>query len=278
MQLMRLAEAPTVQIDREFRYSPAWALAAAVLVMAAGTGLIWIGWRQQSGLAYYLAGALFLGVLLMRRSVLARFRPSNWLLRLGDEGLFVQFRSYLNHRLPAEDLTVAFIPYREIRAVRRVDERRDIPSREPDGRRLATTSTQRRRLVELELAGASALAEALAAERAKRPVNATLHRHYPVRAVSAQVVQVEWNVVPGAKAFLEAMRRHTRIAAPVEILQDYSELQGLGREDQEKRIVELAETGQTIAAIHLARVLYSYDPTRARAFVEGLLGAKERSG
>jgi hypothetical protein len=37
-----------------------------------------------------------------------------------------------------------------------------------------------------------------------------------------------------------------------------------------KRLLELAETGQTMAAIYLARRLYSYDLTEARTFVEDL--------
>lgn len=276
MQLMRLAEVPTSQRDRVFRYSPARALFATFSVICASGGLVLTAWHQQrSGWAYYLAGMLFLGLVMMRKFILARFRPSNWLMRMNDEGLFLQFRSYLNHHFPEEDLTVVFIPYREIRSARLVRERRDIPYRDTDSPRMERTSTQYRRLVEFELVGNSApLAQALANESAKRPPNITRYGHYPVRMASPPFIQVEWNVVPSAKVFLDALHRHTNIAIPVEVSQDYVNLKGLSQEKQEKRLSELAETGQTIAAVYIARKLYSYDLTQAQAFVEGLRSGK----
>lgn len=56
--------------------------------------------------------------------------------------------------------------------------------------------------------------------------------------------------------------------------QDYANFKGLSREEQEKRLLELAETGQTIAAIGMARRLYAYDLTEARGFVENLRRSK----
>jgi hypothetical protein len=53
-------------------------------------------------------------------------RPSNWLARVRNDGLFIQFRSYLNYHLPADALTVFFIPYQEIRSARLVRERTKI--------------------------------------------------------------------------------------------------------------------------------------------------------
>jgi hypothetical protein len=218
---------------------------------------------------------LLLGLIVMHKFVLARFRPSNWLVRMSDAGLFLQFRSYLNHHFPEEDLTVVFIPYREIRSARLVRESRDIPYRDLESPRVERTSEQRRRLVEFELAGDLApLTQALADESAKHPPNATLYRHYPVRIASPPFVQVEWNVVPNPKVLLEALRRYTNIATPVEVSQEYGNLKGLSHEEQEKRLLELVETGETFAAVYIARKLYSYDLTQARAFVEGLRSGK----
>jgi len=279
MQLMRLAEVPASPRDRVFRYSPGRALFAAFAVICASAGLVLIGWRQGSGWAYYVAGVLLLGLALLHKFVLARFRPSNWLVRMSDAGLFVQFRSYLNHHFPEEDLTVVFIPYGEIRSARLVRESRDIPYRDLESPRVERTSEQRRRLVEFELAGDLApLTQALADESAKRPPNATLYRHYPVRMASPPFVQVEWNVVPSPEVLFDALRPYTNIATPVESSQDYVNLKGLSREEQAKRLLELAETGQTIAAVYLARKLYSYDLTQAHAFVEGLRSGKAGGG
>jgi len=275
MQLMRLADVPTSQGDRVFRYSPARALFVAVGVLCASGVLLLFGWLQHSGLAYYVSGVLVVGLIVMQKFVLARFQPSNWLLRMNDEGLFVQFRSFLNYQLPQQDLSVIFIPYHEVHSARLVRESRDIPYRDPERPFVERTTVQRRRWVELELAVDSApLAKVLAAEAAMRPSNATLYRHYPVRMGSATCVQVEWGVVPGPEVLLDALRRYAQIAAPAELSQDFANLQGLGREEQAKRLLELAETGQAIAAVYIARKLYSYDLTQAHAFIEALRRSK----
>src|SRR5712691_4016950 len=93
----------------------------------------------------YIAGVLFLGLVLMRRFFLARLRSSNWLARMRDDGLLIQFRSYLNYHLPGGDVTVIFIPYQDIRSARLVRERTKIEAQ--DG-----TTEETCRLVELELA------------------------------------------------------------------------------------------------------------------------------
>lgn len=278
MRLLRLAEVQIGAQDRVFRHSPAKALIAVGGALCASAGLVWFGWTRGAGLAYYLAGVLVLAVLVLHKLVIARLRPSNWLVRMNDEGLFLQFRSYLNHHFPPEDRTVAFLLYREIRSARMIDERRTVPERDFERPMVERTLEQRRRLVELELAGDLApLAHALQEERLKRPRNATLYKHYPARMVSAHSLQVEWNVAPGAREFLAALRPHTNVAPPLETAQDYSNLQSLSRTDQERRLLELIDTGQTITAVYLARQLYCLDLTAARDYVEELARTARRS-
>lgn len=274
MRLMLMAEVPAAEGDRVYAYSRARAVVAAVVAAGASAGFAWMGWRYSAFLAYYVAGVLLLALLLMRRLIQARFLPSNWLLRLTDDGLFIQFRSYLNFHFPADDASVVYIPFGEIRSARLVRYRDLLP----DERR-TYTRTQSGCLVELELAGApEQLAQGLAAE-AVRPGPAEQHwygtssrryNHAPVRMPSAGQLRLEWRVVPSAEAFLAAMSGHTEIVAPTSRSRDYSELKGMGREQQEERLLELAEAGQKIAAIKIARELYGYDLTQARAFVEGL--------
>lgn len=266
MRLLRLAEVPTSKRDRVFRYSPVRALFVTFAMLCAIGGLVLLGWRQRSSLAYYIAGVLLLGLVLMRRFILARFRSSDWLARMSDEGLFVQFRSYLNYHFPGDAFTVVFIPFPEIRSVRMLRQRRDIPDRDQMPAQVDRVSEQRRRLVEVELTGDSApLAQALANESARRApeqarwygATATQHKHYPVRMTSPTCLQLEWSVVPNPTVLLDALRRYTNIAAPVEVSQDYVNLKGLSREEQEKRLLELAETGQTTVATYIARRLFS---------------------
>ena len=42
--------------------------------------------------------------------------------------------------------------------------------------------------------------------------------------------------------------------------------------EREGRIIELVESGDTIAAVRLARDVYGYDLTEAKMFVDGLMG------
>ncbi|PYV19417.1 MAG: hypothetical protein DMG07_01970 [Acidobacteria bacterium] len=278
---MRLAEVPTTERDRVFRYSRARALALVCALIVIGSGAVRLGLQRRAWLPFYVAGMLILVLVVAQRLILARFRTTNWLARAGDTGLFIQFRSYLNYGFPAEAPTVVFIPYEEIRRARRVRKRRRVPAM---GDR-DESSEQVRTVVELELAGDTApLAQALAAELATpAPKEArwygstsTRYKHHPVRLKSPACLEVEWGVVPNARAFLDGLRRYTEIEPPVETSQDYVHLQTKSRDEQEKRLVELAEAGQVMAAITIARQLYGYDLKAARDFVEDLRGGKGR--
>jgi hypothetical protein len=276
MQLLRLSEVETSSADRVFRYSLTRVALLFLGVICLGTALLLIHWEGRLEplhyIAYYIFAVLLLGLALLRKFLLARFRPSNWLVRMHHANLPIQFRSYLNYSLPAEDLTVVSIPYQNIRSARLIRERCTIPAQDGDTERT-------RRLVELELAGDLApLSEALAAEIAKPAPRqktwyghtSTLYRHYPVRMVSPPFLQVEWSAVPGPKLFLEALRAHTTVAPPVMVSEDFAEIDSLNREEQERRLRELDQRGETIAAVYLARKLYRYDLTQAEGFIRGL--------
>lgn len=145
-----------------------------------------------------------------------------------------------------------------------VREQRDIPDRGNRPARLDRIIRASRRLVELELTvDAAPLTRALGEEAAGRaPTGATY----------------EWSVVPRAGVLLDALGPYTRIGLPGEVSRDYASLEGLSRDEQERRLLDLAETGQTMAAIQIARTLYSYDLVQARGFVEGLRAKASGAG
>jgi hypothetical protein len=231
MRLLRLAEVGGRRGNRVFYYSRAGALFVMLAMMGASAAFV-VGFRARAHfLGYYVAAVLIACLLLMRRFITARFRPSNWLVRLTANGLYIKFRSYLNYH-PEEDLTVAFISYSEIGSARLVREKTKVP--DMDG----GTSVQYTRWVELELIGDFApLATALAAELA-RPAprqhqwygnTSTLYRHYPVRITSPPSVRMQWSVVPGAATFLEELRPYTTVATPVRVSEDFAKISALGR-------------------------------------------------
>jgi len=280
MRLLRLAEVQGGMGDRVFYYSRAWALFVTLAIIGASAAFVVGFGARDYFLGYYIAGVLIACLLLTRRFITARFRPSNWLVRLTANGLYIKFRSYLNYHLPEEDLTVAFISYSEIGSARLVREKTKVPDRE------GGTAVQYTRWVELELIGDPApLATALAAELA-RPApperrwygnTSTLYRHYPVRMISPPSVRMQWSVVPGAATFLEELRPYTTVATPVRISEDFAKISGLGREEQEERLHELDLRGETMAAIYMAQRLYGFRLKDAKEFVEGLRKAPNAS-
>jgi hypothetical protein len=273
VRLLRLANVPAARREI-FRYSRARALGVAVAAVCTASALAVLRWPNPA-LAFYLAGVLLLGVVILHAFVLARFRSSNWLVQADDTGLYVQFRSYLNYRFPGETPTVAFIPYEMIRSARLARGTRTIP----DGDSPSGVTTKPVRLVELELTGDTApLTQALADEQARcgpqwrqRGGRSTRYQHHPVRMFSPTTLQLEWEVVPDPEALLDILRPHSTIQPEADRTQEsVATLKRLSRTEQEARLRELSETGQDLAAISLARQLYGYDLTQAKAFVEGL--------
>lgn len=273
MRLLRGGDVEVSSNDRIYCHSRVRSLLIALTALFAAIALLFhtftTGWEP----GYYFAVVIVLFFVLMRRFITACFRPSNWLVRMNDMGVFVQLRSYLNYHLPAEDLTVVFIPYQEIRSARLVRERAKVFSSQ--GR----TATQTLRYVELELgANPGPLVEALQAELAERAPkekrwygsSSTLYQDYPVGMPSPPFLQVRWSVVPRAQHFLDALRPYTAIAEPVLIAQDFAHLQSLSEEEQEKRLRELAKRGETVAAIYTVRKLYGCGVKEAQGMVERL--------
>lgn len=277
MQLLRLADVEKLPRDRVFRYSRLNAAAAVLVALGVIAALLYPSITAHRRFGYYFSAGICLFLALASGYVTARFRPSNWLVRMNDAGLYIQFRSYLNYRLPAEDLTVVFLPFQEVRSARLIRERAQV--RDVQGR----GTTEFRRYIELEIAVTTApLEAALQAEiDEKAPTEkrwygstSTLYLDHPVRMPAPPGLQIRWQATPGAKAFLHALRPNVAIAEPVSLKQDFSDLQALSREEQQKKLAELAQRGDFISAIYAAQRLYGCSLAEAKAIVDQLKDAK----
>jgi hypothetical protein len=276
VQSLPLEEVQVGPNDRVFRHARMRALIVWLVGFALAAALFFGAFTNAKWRAGYIFGPfLLLFLLLTLKFVTARFHPSNGLVRMNDSGIYVQFRSYLNYRLPSDDPSVVFLAFGEIVSARLVKERVE----KPDPVKPGASETTYMRYVELELCGETApLVSALAAERAESaPMqkrwygsSSTLYRDYPVAINTPPFMRIRWDVVPGSKAFLSALRPYTVIATTVSLTQDFTRLQSLSPEEQMKQLRELAQRGDVITATYLSRKLYGGSLAEARAMVDGM--------
>lgn len=279
MRLLRLRDVEIGGNDRIFRHARLRALLVWLAGFGATSWLFFKAYAHKWPPGYVIGAFVLLFLLLTLRFVTARFHSSNWLVRMNETGIYVQYRSYLNYHFPADEPSVVFFSFGEIASARLVKECVEIP----DSMKPGASQTQYLRYVELELPGNTApFADALQAERGERAplqtrwygTSSTLYRDYPVAMTDAQSVRIHWDVVPGARKFLEALSPYTVIADPVSLTQDFTQLKSLSREEQQKRLCELAARGQTITATYAARRLYGCSLGEAKRMVDSLCESK----
>lgn len=273
MRLMRESEVPVMPSDRVFRASRLYAVLFVAATLSLSTVLVWP--RSHRTPLPIFGGFILLALLVLRRYITSRFHPLNWLVRAGDQGLFLHFRSYLNEDYSPDDATVVFLAYSEIRSARLIRERVTTPDMS------GANQTQFLKWIELELGVDPApLSDALSTELERPAVmikrwygsSGTIYRDYPLQMQTPPFLRVRWNVVPRASVFLDFLRSRVEIAPTIKVSGDFSNLQYLTRADQEKRLRELNQRGDTIAAVYAARKLYGLDLTEATNFVKGLSG------
>jgi len=275
MQLLRLAQVPDAGEDRVYRHprlstALLW-LSGAVMAASLLAHAVVAKWPP----GYVFGLPLLLLMLLTRRMVIARFHPSNWLVRMNATDIYIQYRSYLNYGMSASAPSVVMVSLGEIASARLVKERVETP----DPGKVGATQVQSLRYVDLELSGdTTELAKALQTERDEpAPVekhwygsSATLYRDYPVTMKGPKIVRIHWNVVPSAHAFLNALRPYTAIVDPVSLRRDFSHLKSLSPEDQRTQLRELAARGDTVTAVDAARQIYGCSLGQAKQIVDSL--------
>jgi hypothetical protein len=62
------------------------------------------------------------------------------------------------------------------------------------------------------------------------------------------------------------------------VSKNFVNFDGLSREEQESRLLELAQSGDMIGAVTMARTLYAYDLATAKHFVESLIVKPAKPG
>lgn len=215
MQLMRERDVPAKNNVRVYRYAPWHVVLVYLVLLGLAAGLFAIGVRQHVTLMKILGTVFGCFVLLGRRFLIARFLDSNWLARADENGIYLKFRSYLNYHFPADDQTVVFIPYREIRTAHRTRERRQNGFVGDNRRSVQTVS-----LVEMELNCDVASLRAAVSEENSRPAptektwyGSTSRRanHCPLVVDGHGKLRILWECTPSAASFLASLAQHAPV-------------------------------------------------------------------
>lgn len=258
-------------VVRSFRHPPGRDWVGAVFMTLPLAGALWAVPQLAAGAPLWLlvitAPFALLFVLLFGVIALALWgaalsaqKPTNWLVKFTDHGVFLNLRTYRNaHFAPAEG-TVAAIPFGEIASARLVTE----SSRQTWGDQERTTRT---RYVQLELrTSAAPLMDAVASERAREVPrtkvmgshSSTKHHHYPVQAVDERTVRIE-----ALAGLLEAFGEQVRLEPPLEVDLNRT-LEGLGPEE---RALAFLRRGHRFEALSIARRELGMSKREAKAWV-----------
>ncbi len=254
------------------RQAPLRGLVASLIFCAVLIGLVFL--LRYGGFPWFVWGwcavwvALFVPWILA--DALAKFRSTNWLLRLGPDGLWINLRSYQNGHLP-EAATVLHLPYEEIASAHRHLETWSTPS-EPS----STTGTHwKQASLELSLASGETqeIAKALVDERGRRAVIRGPHQAVTVPA--AGVVRVAWrgpgdDVVPPLTRVLDELSWRVQVDEPTRT--DRAHWCRLSEAELDELVAQLVRSGDDLAASQLLKRRRGCSATEAHQFVEEQAG------
>jgi hypothetical protein len=243
------------------RQSPLRGAIGGLILCAVLIGGVFVGRQVGAPAPVWILCAIVAALLvpLVVGDMVAKFRSTNWLLRIRPDGLWVNLRSYQNRHLP-DGATVLHLPYAEIACVHRHLETWSTPNvRHAAGigtegahwtRRHPATSWKEESL-ELHLASGDTreIAQALANERGlKADFKGT---HQSVTVPSPGVVRIAWrghdnDVAPGLGRVLDELSRHLKLADPTRT--DLPSWDRLSEGELDALVAQLVRSGDQIAA------------------------------
>lgn len=205
----------------------------------------------------------------------ARFKATNWIMKVAQESVTIKFRSYLNAHFDSNDVQIVEISLRDVQWVRRVSENIELPHEfYSDG----GEPNIKNAYLELRLkdVATSILATYLKEERlTKGPKRGCSHgwvNHYPVRIVSDGLIQIEFKeITPGIKMALKLLGEQIPIQSDESIKLDLNSYKEKSDQEKEAKVLQLAQMGSTINAIGLAKVFFNLNTTQAKERLETLL-------
>jgi hypothetical protein len=254
----------------------------AIILSAVLIGATVFWWRVNAPwFVWGLCGLLsVLVVPLLIGDLLAKFRPTNWLVWIRPDGLWINFRSYQD-RGPTDALTVVQFSYRDIAEAYPFTERYTASNGE--GR----TNFYTLKSLELRLrhADTQELQKAISENRRRTPTPlsyfggihvTTRPTQYPVSLPEDDLLRVQWRgkiglwVAPSVSKALNELSKYVKIAEPIRL--QGKEWREMTDEEFDAKVVELVQAGSRMDAIDLLVDRRGYSTTQAHQFIEELAG------
>ena len=259
LRLVSLDEVPS-DWRREFVPAVHWVSLAALLAVVVGCVWLALAHTPWGWWCVFWLGGFWL--LLIHSAIKTRHADA-WLVRVGNNGLYVKWRSYQNVAHGRDGLQVVFIPFARIAAARAHKKSWTTPDHMSGGGREV-----RHRFLELRMVnwlGLDALRRCLDDERSGRLKRSKgVWHHYPVSIEGNDVLRIEWDARPGIAVLLDDLK-----AVGVRIDQELrTEADLTGDSNNNDELSELARRGDLMS---LVRVL------RARDKSLDLLQAREKA-
>lgn len=201
-------------------------------------------------------------------------KKTNWLIRFSPAGLFLKYRSYLSWRSPEEDFQVVQLNYSEVSWARSVKGVKEITS--------LGGETSRQSVSYLELGmrepDLSTLQKHLEFEGSRQWIKkiplgtmTCSTKESPVTTLPECIIRITCSARNVKKA-IHFLGKRVTIAPKESIKTDLTYNPDLSLEENEKRIAELAKSGDKMGAIRLTRLVYNCSLTEAVAYVENCKG------
>ena len=276
MEFLHPSDVPRSRIHHVFRHGR---LGFAVMLVLFGAGPVWglrqawptlselplLGWLVAGPLLLLAAGLYVLVSSFLGSGLVASFLPTNWVMKSSADGVFLQFRSFLNHRFDGDEPTVVFLRFADVEAAGKVVER--VERVHGDGQRTTMVPYLELRLKSKDT---DALLAAVTRERQRKGVESRFlgvttrsrANHVPVLVPEPGVVRVEWR-----SGMLRALERSVE-TLPRRTVGAGSEPRARGATDDEIR--EHLQRGDKLGAVGLVRDSYGMKLTEAMAFIESL--------
>jgi len=248
-------------------------VAAEAAALAAGLVLSAIALSTHGALGWLVAAPSLAIAVRLALVLLARSKPSSWVLCQRPDGLALRIQPLLRGErgaAPAGDPRIVWIPSEEIAGVRAAHSVREVPSLRGESGVVDVRQVSQHLEVQLRPQGSG---------DSMRELRALLERSQPssgrISLPSPDVVRIPWRV-PARRASVPIERALAELGTSLAVLEprraparSWSRLRGRELDDL---VRELVDSGDEAGASNVLRLRHGWTRRRARSFVQALLG------